>query len=295
MADPHLEVHRGDSAELVPLDGDAVTLGRSARSAIAFPGDDAMSRAHAVIEPGADGWTVRDAGSSNGTSVNGRRIDGPHRLRPGDEVVLGASRVVFRAEPDADEPPDAETPTTMHETPPAVGYLAAEEEWRPAPVPVPPPAAAPVRAAASAPAPAPERAEAPALAPPAAAPEQSGRVRGIARAVQVRRVDENRDVLSFRVDRYDDSGNRLGAVAVEFKDFRSGHVSDGEEVEVVGRWSRGTLKASRVVNLSTSAEVRGRGAGFKIASVLAIVFIVCFFAFIIISIVTAPTVDNPFK
>jgi hypothetical protein len=78
-------------------------------------------------------------------------------------------------------------------------------------------------------------------------------------------------------------------------DFSSGHVAEGDEVEVTGRWSRGTLRASRVVNLSTRSEVRGRGPWRMIVAVCALILILCFIAFIIISILTQPTVENPFE
>ncbi len=38
---------------------------------------------------------------------------------------------------------------------------------------------------------------------------------------------------------------------------RAGRVTDGDEVEVVGRWSRGTLHASKIKNLTTASEVIG--------------------------------------
>lgn len=48
-------------------------------------GDPAVSERHAVIAWAADGWTLNDVGSSNGTLVNGERLEAnggqPHRLR----------------------------------------------------------------------------------------------------------------------------------------------------------------------------------------------------------------------
>jgi pSer/pThr/pTyr-binding forkhead associated (FHA) protein len=56
--------------------------------------DDAeLSRRHAVIElRGAETW-IADSGSTNGTFVNGRRLDGPVRLTAGDVIAVGASRL----------------------------------------------------------------------------------------------------------------------------------------------------------------------------------------------------------
>ena len=45
-----------------------------------------ISSRHAVIEWVHTGWHVRDLGSRNGTSVNGRRIRGWRVIRPGDKI-----------------------------------------------------------------------------------------------------------------------------------------------------------------------------------------------------------------
>jgi pSer/pThr/pTyr-binding forkhead associated (FHA) protein len=39
-----------------------------------------------------------DLGSTNGVKVNGRRIQGPQSLRPGDDVQLGTAHVGFEAD-----------------------------------------------------------------------------------------------------------------------------------------------------------------------------------------------------
>ena len=60
--------------------------------------DDAeLSRRHAVIElRGAETW-IADAGSTNGTFVNGRRLDSPARLAAGDVIAVGGSRLRLEA------------------------------------------------------------------------------------------------------------------------------------------------------------------------------------------------------
>ncbi|MCA9753121.1 MAG: FHA domain-containing protein, partial [Gemmatimonadetes bacterium] len=50
--------------------------------------DTAVSREHAVVVRGDDGWLVRDLGSSNGTFVNGRKVE-ERRLRSGDLIRFG--------------------------------------------------------------------------------------------------------------------------------------------------------------------------------------------------------------
>jgi hypothetical protein len=86
---------------------------------------------------------------------------------------------------------------------------------------------------------------------------RNGRVRGVAHNIEIRR-DRERQVLVFRVDAYDGSGDRVAPVSVEIRSLRSGQLSDGEEVEVSGTWSKGTLSASEAMNLTTGAMIRGR-------------------------------------
>jgi hypothetical protein len=58
--------------------------------------DDAnVSRHHAEVRPSGGSWIVRDLGSTNGVKVNGRRIQGPQSLKPGDVLELGTSRLTF--------------------------------------------------------------------------------------------------------------------------------------------------------------------------------------------------------
>jgi hypothetical protein len=80
---------------------------------------------------------------------------------------------------------------------------------------------------------------------------------GIARNVHLRMDSEQVEVLSFRLDRYGPDGSRAAPVGAEVWGYRGGQVGDGEEVEVTGRWSSGTLQAKRVVNRTTGAEIRG--------------------------------------
>lgn len=55
-----------------------------------------VSRMHAQIERDPQGNAMlRDAGSTNGTFVNGQRISGSYSLRTGDVIQIGAFRLVF--------------------------------------------------------------------------------------------------------------------------------------------------------------------------------------------------------
>jgi pSer/pThr/pTyr-binding forkhead associated (FHA) protein len=71
-----------------PLDSRGLTVGRSEQNDIALT-DDFTSARHARIEPRRDGVWVSDAGSTNGTYVNGAKLSKPHRLKAGDVIRVG--------------------------------------------------------------------------------------------------------------------------------------------------------------------------------------------------------------
>lgn len=72
---------------------DTVVLGRSRSCDLRIGGGDA-SRRHSEIVGDADGFLIRDLGSTNGTLVNGERIH-EHRLAPGDRIEIGSSTITF--------------------------------------------------------------------------------------------------------------------------------------------------------------------------------------------------------
>jgi hypothetical protein len=74
--------------------GDGViSIGRGTDNQIVIP-DLSVSRKHVTVEKTAEGWSVRDLGSGNGTRVNGKDVT-LHALRHGDEVAVGDSVVRF--------------------------------------------------------------------------------------------------------------------------------------------------------------------------------------------------------
>jgi class 3 adenylate cyclase len=89
-----LEVSAKGRPKTVPLVGRTV-IGRSQTNDVALPDNPTVSRIHACIERYSSGWVVRDLGASNGTFVNGTRILADHVLRPGDEVRIGNTRLVY--------------------------------------------------------------------------------------------------------------------------------------------------------------------------------------------------------
>jgi hypothetical protein len=74
-----------------------VTLGRSSRCEVVLD-DPNVSRQHAELRPRGGSWVLTDLGSTNGSSVNGRRIDAPTVVKPGDEIELGTSVMTFELE-----------------------------------------------------------------------------------------------------------------------------------------------------------------------------------------------------
>lgn len=79
-----------------PLVGDMVDIGRASESKI-FLDDITVSRHHATLTRNAEGWTLADAGSLNGSYVNRARITAATTLRSGDEVQIGKYRFTFYA------------------------------------------------------------------------------------------------------------------------------------------------------------------------------------------------------
>jgi hypothetical protein len=77
-----------------------------------------VSRRHAEIRLGDEGWVVEDLGSSNGTFIRGAKIQGPQRLGLGDEIGFGKFSIVFGKA--LGEGEDA-TPASNVKPPPAMG------------------------------------------------------------------------------------------------------------------------------------------------------------------------------
>jgi pSer/pThr/pTyr-binding forkhead associated (FHA) protein len=91
-----LEVWTLNGRTVVLLDGERLTIGKDGESDVPVAGDPTVSRLHAVLERFPTGWCVTDVGSSNGTFLNGERIWAQQRLRHGDEMRVGRTRLLFR-------------------------------------------------------------------------------------------------------------------------------------------------------------------------------------------------------
>jgi pSer/pThr/pTyr-binding forkhead associated (FHA) protein len=81
-------------SKVFPITG-PVVIGRAAECDISVPADE-ISRRHALIKPTPEGLSVEDLGSSNGTFINGKRVQHGF-LNPGDELRLDAVRFILVA------------------------------------------------------------------------------------------------------------------------------------------------------------------------------------------------------
>jgi hypothetical protein len=71
---------------------DGATLGRADQAGLVLA-DPAVSAEHARLTRGNGAWAVIDLGSTNGTLVNQRLVEGRAALEPGDVLGLGNVRL----------------------------------------------------------------------------------------------------------------------------------------------------------------------------------------------------------
>jgi pSer/pThr/pTyr-binding forkhead associated (FHA) protein len=82
----------GRSFETGPV---ALTIGRSGENTAVLSRDDFASARHARVDSQRDGVWILDLGSTNGTWVNGERMDGRRKLHDGDVVRIGQTELRF--------------------------------------------------------------------------------------------------------------------------------------------------------------------------------------------------------
>jgi pSer/pThr/pTyr-binding forkhead associated (FHA) protein len=85
---PANEPPEGTTIALGPIN----SIGRNVNNTI-FVEDDFVSATHAMLTFRGRSWFVEDQGSTNGTFVNGHRIDRPVALSFGDELTIGRVRM----------------------------------------------------------------------------------------------------------------------------------------------------------------------------------------------------------
>ncbi|HEY3245933.1 MAG TPA: ATP-binding protein [Phycisphaerae bacterium] len=82
-----------DKGRTFQTNREAVILGRNAEQ---IPiNDNTVSRRHAQLVPSNGTWMIADLNSSNGTYVNGHRLETAMRLKHGDQIKVGSTLLVF--------------------------------------------------------------------------------------------------------------------------------------------------------------------------------------------------------
>ena len=97
-----LILEEGGDSRTLELDGDELTIGRTADNAVRVS-DALSSRKHCRIHKTDDGFVVEDLKSRNGTTLNGKPLVEPKVLALGDRIAIGLSVVHFGARMDDDK------------------------------------------------------------------------------------------------------------------------------------------------------------------------------------------------
>ena len=86
----------------------SVWIGRRSSTDVVIDWDPEVSGVHAQLDRGGEEWTLVDEGlSSNGSYVNGERVNGRRRLRNGDVLRFGRTTMIYR------DPAGQRIPTTL--------------------------------------------------------------------------------------------------------------------------------------------------------------------------------------
>lgn len=92
-----LKVVEGNAAGMVIEVEEEFVIGRQAEGDGTLASDVEISRQHARVAPDNDGrFAIEDLGSTNGTFINGRRLEGRTTLETGDRIEVGASALVVQ-------------------------------------------------------------------------------------------------------------------------------------------------------------------------------------------------------
>ncbi len=134
--------------KIFPIMKTEVIIGRDL-SADILVNDAEVSRHHAVIKFNANGYSIEDLGSTNGTVINGQRITGSQLLMGGELISLGEHiSLVFEPQPVLD--PDA-TIVSNYQVPPVMQQPIQPVNVPPAFIPITPPIAQPMSVPSSPP------------------------------------------------------------------------------------------------------------------------------------------------
>ncbi len=93
----------------VKLKEDEVLIGRDTKCAVTVP-NEKVSRVHAIIRTRGEGHEIENRGT-NGTKVNGRRIEAPQLLQAGDTIFIARYILIYQS----DDAPVVENASTVLE------------------------------------------------------------------------------------------------------------------------------------------------------------------------------------
>ncbi|HEX2162925.1 MAG TPA: FHA domain-containing protein, partial [Thermoanaerobaculia bacterium] len=113
---PRFELILGDETHV--LGPGTFVVGRTPECDLSLPGDALVSRRHTQITVEGDTVRLRDLDSSNGTRVNGHRVEREITLADGDRVGIGGAEIVFHAV----RPPDPYAATVLGVPAPAPAF-----------------------------------------------------------------------------------------------------------------------------------------------------------------------------
>lgn len=124
---PDLVVKTGSLAgRRITIDREMI-VGRE-NTDVVFEDDGEVSRRHAVLRPAGGGVEIEDLGSTNGSFVNDRRIEGPTTLSVGDNVRIGQTTLAVEAAPGAADTVVSEIPAALRDRAPAPPAAAEPPE-----------------------------------------------------------------------------------------------------------------------------------------------------------------------
>ncbi len=92
------EADLGLIPEVFPVNPTGAAIGRHLDNDLPLSLD-SVSRHHARLVKTGDEWLLTDLESSNGTFINGDRIDAPRPLNDGDIITFGKANFVFKLDP----------------------------------------------------------------------------------------------------------------------------------------------------------------------------------------------------
>jgi hypothetical protein len=95
VSNPRLVSDSGDA--FLITEGQPLIVGREPDKDLPLEGESTVSRNHAELTREGDNVKVKDLGSTNGTYVNGQKLDVEVALQPGDTVQFGSVRYRYEA------------------------------------------------------------------------------------------------------------------------------------------------------------------------------------------------------